>query len=150
MEWQRYDYRISTEPSRLQRELIHELLRQHYWSKDVSSALVDKAIAGSLCFGLYRDDAQLGFARVVTDKATFAYLAEVWLDPELEEPALGEWLIATVLSHPDLQGLQRVLLSDPQVHELYRRHGFNAPAHPEHWLEIFNPELCREAPHILH
>lgn len=149
MEWQRYDYRISTDPDELHRALIQDLLRQHYWRKDVTEALVERVISGSLCFGLYRQGTQVGFARVVTDRATFAYLAEMWLAPGQTQAALDEWLLSCLLAHPDLQGLQRFLLCDPQTHETYRRHGFEPPAHPEYWLEIFNEELYREPPHAL-
>ncbi len=118
-------YVISTDPERLDRELIHAFLRTAYWSPNVPRDVVDRSIDNSLVFGLYdATGAQAGFARVVTDKATFAYLADVFVLDEHRGRGLGKWIVETVLAHPDLQGLRRIALGTQDAHSLYERYGF--------------------------
>src|SRR6202008_1949748 len=102
-------YDISTDPSRLQLEAIHAYLTRSYWSPGVPKHIVARAIANSLCFGIYLGDAQVGFARVITDKATFAYLADVFVLEEHRGQGLSKRLVAQIQAHPDLQGLRRFL-----------------------------------------
>ncbi|MGL4205778.1 MAG: GNAT family N-acetyltransferase, partial [Aeromonadaceae bacterium] len=111
MEWQRYEFRVSTDPRLLQLAVIHDFLRQTYWAKDVSVAQVRKALDGALCFGLYRGEAQIGLARVITDQATFAYLSDVFVLEAFQGQGLGQWLVSCILAHPELQGLRRILLA---------------------------------------
>jgi GNAT superfamily N-acetyltransferase len=129
----RYD--IATDPSRLDRRLIHRFLARSHWAKGIPLEVVERAIAGSLPFGLYRDGRQVGFARVVTDGATFAYLADVFVLPEERGKGLGRWLVETVLAHPQLQGLRRWLLGTRDAQALYRRCGFGAPPPPFAFME---------------
>jgi GNAT superfamily N-acetyltransferase len=118
-------YEISTDRDRLDVDYIHAFLTTSYWSPGVSREIVERAIAGSMCFGLYAPDgAQAGFARVVTDHATFAYLADVFVGEEHRGRGLGVWLVRTVLEHPDLQGLRRWMLATADAHDLYSRFGF--------------------------
>jgi GNAT superfamily N-acetyltransferase len=130
-------YEISTDPARLDLDLIHGYLREAYWSPGVPRDVVKRSIARSLCFGLYAPDgAQAGFARVVTDGATFAWIADVFvLDPHRGR-GLGVWLMETVLAHPDLQGLRRIVLATKDAHELYERFGFVPLPTPERWMSV--------------
>jgi GNAT superfamily N-acetyltransferase len=119
-------YEISTDPARLDRAAIHRFLRTSYWSPGIERELVDRGIDNSLPFGLY-DPAggQAGFARVITDRARFGWLADVFVLPAHRGRGLGVWLVETVLSHPDLSGL-RLLLATRDAHTLYERFGFSA------------------------
>jgi len=135
-------YRISTDPALLDVPLIHRFLsRESYWARDVPLSVVQRAIEHSLCFGLYAPDGQVGFARVVTDRATFGYLADVFVLAAHRGQGLGRGLIAAVMAHPDLQGLRRFLLATRDAHGLYRRFGFTAPAHPQVLMERHDPAI---------
>jgi GNAT superfamily N-acetyltransferase len=128
-------YEISTDRDRLDLDYIHAFLTTSYWSPGVPRDTVAKAIAGSLNFGLYAaDGAQAGFARVVSDYATFGYLADVFVDPDHQGRGLGVWLVETVLAHPDLQGLRRFLLATADAHSLYARFGFAPLDAPERYM----------------
>ena len=144
MEWQRYEFRVSTDPRLLQLAVIHDFLRQTYWAKDISVAQVRKALDGALCFGLYRDEQQIGLARVITDQATFAYLSDVFVLEEFQGQGLGQWLVSCILAHPELQGLRRILLATQDAHGLYRKLGFSELAQPEQMMEIRNSALGPE------
>lgn len=138
--WQRGDYAISTERSRLDCQLIHDFLSNHsYWAKGRSLDKVQRSIENSLCFGLYKtmadENLQIGFARVVTDYATFAWLADVFVLEAYRHQGLAQWLLETIVAHPDLQGLRRWLLATRDAHELYRRFGFSELAEPARWME---------------
>jgi GNAT superfamily N-acetyltransferase len=129
-------YEISTDPARLDLDLIHRFLsREAYWSPGVPRDVVERALANSLCFGLFAPGgAQAGFARAVTDRATFAYLADVFVLPEHRGRGLGVWLVETVLAHPDLQGLRRIELATVDAHGLYERFGFEPLRRVERFL----------------
>ena len=134
-EWRRGDYAISTDRSRLDLDVIHRFLSEDaYWSPGVSRDVVERSIRNSLCFGLYDDEGQVGFARVVTDCAAFAYLADVFVLPDHRGRGLGKWLVETVLEHPDLQGLRRFFLGTADAHSLYERYGFR-PVDPKRMME---------------
>ena len=137
MEVTRGQYSISTEPRRLDIDAIHAFLSRSFWAEGIPKELVAKAIANSLCFGLFDGPSQVGFARVVTDRATFAYLCDVYVLESHRGGGLGKWLIETVMAHPDLQGLRRFQLVTRDAHGLYSRHGFAGPRHPERYMEIF-------------
>ena len=131
MEWKRDDYRISTDPKLLDCDAIHAFLRTAYWSPNVPRKVFDRSLENSLVFGLYDPEGkQAGFARVVTDRAVFAYLADVFVVDGHRGRGLGTWLVETVLSHPDLQGMRRIALGTRDAHGLYTRFGF-APADPD-------------------
>ena len=132
-------YDISTDPSRLQLDTIHAYLTRSYWSPGVPKDVVARGIANSLCFGIYQGEAQLGFARVITDKASFAYLADVYVLEEHRGQGLSKRLLEQILAHPDLQGLRRVLLATADAHGLYAQFGFKALAAPDRMMEIRNP-----------
>jgi len=129
-------YDISTDPTRLQPAAIHAYLTRSYWSPGIPQEVVERAIANSLCFGIYLGPAQVGFARVVTDKATFAYLADVYVLEEHRGQGLSKRLVETIQAHPELQGLRRFLLATKDAHGLYAQFGFAAPARPENLMEM--------------
>ena len=130
-------YSITTDPRRLDIDAIHAYLSRSFWAEGIPRETVAKSIANSLCFGLFDDAAQVGLARVVTDRATFAYLCDVYVLETHRSQGLGKWLIETVMAHPDLQGLRRFHLVTRDAHGLYSRHGFEPPLHPERHMEIF-------------
>ncbi|HMU11272.1 MAG TPA: GNAT family N-acetyltransferase [Ferruginibacter sp.] len=126
------DLLISTDKTKLDVTLIHHYLcTESYWAKNIPIALVEKSIAGSFCFGIYHHDAQVGFARVITDHATFAYLADVFVLENYRGKGLSKWLMETIMSHPDLQGLRRWLLATRDAHGLYAQYGFVPLDKPE-------------------
>jgi len=135
MEWKRDGLTISTDRSRLDRGAIHEFLLGSYWARGIPRELVDRAIDNSLCFGLYDADRLVGFARVITDFATFAYLSDVFVLESHRGHGLGTWFMESVLSHPDLQNLRRWMLATADAHGLYRRVGFTALSKPERIME---------------
>ena len=130
------DYQISNEQARMDVDAIHAFLTRTYWARGIPRTTVERAIAHSLCFGVFREDAQVGFARVITDRATFAYLADVYLLEEHRGQGLARRLLQAVLAHPELQGLRRWLLVTRDAHPLYRQHGFEPVAHPDRMMEI--------------
>ena len=144
--WQKGDFLISTERHRLDREMIHDFLaRESYWAKGRDLEVVNRGIDNSLSFGIYHGRKQVGFGRVVTDYATFAWVADVFVVAEHRGQGLGKWLIEVMLSHPQLQGFRRWALSTRDAHELYRIFGFNELARPERWMERPDPNM-RESP----
>jgi GNAT superfamily N-acetyltransferase len=131
--WRQGEYVIDTDPGLLDLDVTHRFLSEEaYWSPGVSREVVERSIEHSLNFGLYRDGEQVGFARVVTDCATFGWLADVFVLDGHRGQGLGIWLVETVLSHPDLQGLRRIALATRDAHGLYARFGFA----PTRWPEI--------------
>lgn len=145
--WQRDEYEVSDERARLDLAAIHRYLSgESYWAAGISEALVARAIANSLCFGLYRGGLQVGFARVVTDRATYAYLCDVFVEGEHRGRGLGKWLVGCVLEHPDLQGLRRINLMTRDAHDLYRPFGFRAMPDASRYLEIHRPDVYKAAP----
>lgn len=134
-EWTRGEYAITTDPSRLDLGVVHGFLEDSYWARGVPKAVVERSVENSLCFGLYKGEKQIGFARIVTDRATFAYLADVFVLEGHRGRGLGKWLMEVVLSHPELQGLRRWMLATADAHELYRGYGFRELGNPEIFME---------------
>jgi len=130
-------YWITTDTQKLDIDAIHAYLSRSFWAEGIPKETVAKAIVNSLCFGLFDGADQVGFARVVTDRATYAYLCDVYVLETHQGRGLGKWLIETVMAHPDLQGLRRFQLVTRDAHGLYSRHGFATPANPERQMEIF-------------
>jgi GNAT superfamily N-acetyltransferase len=123
--WRRGDYLISTDAARIDMDGLHRFLSEEaYWSPGVAREVVERSIQHSLNFGLYHGDEQVGFARVVTDYATFAWIADVYVLDGHRGRGLGKWLMETVLSHPDLKTLRRWILATADAHGLYARFGF--------------------------
>ena len=140
-EWRREKYLISTDRGRLDRSVIHRFLESSYWAKEIPREIVDRCIENSLCFGLYEGDGQIGFARVISDLSTFAYLADVFVIESARGEKLGVWLIETIMGHPQLQGLRRWMLATADAHGLYRKFGFTKLSRPERIMEIVDPDI---------
>ncbi|CDY76942.1 Histone acetyltransferase HPA2 and related acetyltransferases [Caballeronia glathei] len=136
MQWTKGPYRVTTDTGEFQFDVIHRYLSEvAYWSPGVAREKVERAARHSLAFGLFERDAQIGYARMITDCATFAYLADVFVLPEHQGRGLGTWLLECVLSHEDLQDLRRMMLVTSDAHGLYAKFGFSPPAHPERMME---------------
>ena len=134
------EFTVSTDPDRLQPSVIHKYLSEEsYWARERTFEQTATAIENSLPFAVYKSENLIGFARVVTDYATFAYLGDVFILPEFQEKGLGKFLIETILEHPDLQNFRRWILATRDAHRLYEKYGFAALRHPERWMEKCAP-----------
>ena len=139
--------RIDTSREALDRDMIHAFLaEQAYWSRGIPRDTVERAIEGSLCFGGYLDGRQVAFARVITDGATFGYLADVFVLPEHRGQVHAKTLMAAVMAHPQLQGLRRFSLATLDAHALYAGFGFTAPARPQNLMEKLDPDIYTRQP----
>jgi len=133
-------FQISTDKSLLDLNLIYNYLdKESYWAQGIPLERVEKAIENSFCFGIYSGSEQAGFARVITDKATFAYLCDVFVLSKYRRLGLSKWLIQTIVQHPELQGLRRWSLATADAHGLYRQFGFTELSKPHVWMEIHSP-----------
>ena len=137
-------YEISTDRSLLDVTLIHEFLRSSYWAQGIPRAVVEKSIQNSLCFGAFLDGRQVGFARVITDLATLAYVADVFVVPEHRGRGISKLLIRAILDHPELQGLRRFLLATRDGHKLYAQFGFQPLTHPEYFMTVHKPNVYQD------
>ena len=140
----RGEYEISTDRQRIDIATVHAFLTQSYWSPGIPREVVERAIANSLCFGVYHGAQQVGFARVVTDKATFAYLADVFILESHRGNGLSKWLMGFITGHEELQGLRRFLLATKDAHGLYAQFGFEALANPSLIMESLKPDVYRQ------
>jgi GNAT superfamily N-acetyltransferase len=139
-EWQNGEFIISTDRSRLQIDRIHKYLSEEsYWAKERTREQTETAIKNSLSFGVYKGEKQIGFARVVTDYATFAYLGDVFILEEFRGRGLSKWLMETIINHPELQGLRRWILATKDAHTLYEKFGFAELRFPMRWMEKTAP-----------
>ena len=134
------EFTVSIDPNLLQIAVIHKYLSEEsYWAKERTKEQTVTAIKNSLPFGVYKGEDQVGFARIVTDYATFAYLGDVFILPEYQGKGLGRFLMKTILEHPDLQGFRRWILATKDAHTLYEKYEFSALRHPERWMEKTAP-----------
>lgn len=141
---QKDDFIISTDKSKIDIVAVHNYLcNESYWAKNIPIDVVKKSIEGSCCFGLYNKNEQVGFARVITDHATFAYLADVFIAAAYRGRGLGKWLMEVIMKHPELQGLRRWLLATRDAHGLYAKSGFIPLDKPE---RIMGLKLFEEYP----
>ena len=138
-EWTRGDYTISTDPRRLDLDVIHGFLTRSYWAEGRSRERVALSIAHSLPFGLYHPSGQVGFARVVTDGVTFGWVCDVFVDEAERGRGVGDLLMGTIATDPRLVGLRRLALATRDAHGLYERHGFGPLVNPERWMERRRP-----------
>ena len=144
--WQQGEYTISTDQSRLDLNLIHDFIsNQTYWGRGRSRDVVKRSIENSLAFGVYHGDRQVAFARIVTDYATFAWVADVFVMPDYRGRGLSKWLMEVIIAHPRLQGFRRWVLATKDAHGLYERFGFSELHRPERWLERPDPKM-QESP----
>ncbi|HEY1728741.1 MAG TPA: GNAT family N-acetyltransferase [Candidatus Baltobacteraceae bacterium] len=140
--WSRDGYAISTDPARLDPGAVHAYLsKESYWATGIPRDVVERSLRNSLCFGLYWDEAQIGFTRVVTDYATMAYVGDVFVLPEHRGRGLSKWMMECVLHHPELQHLRRWILVTRDAHGLYRKFGFTALKRPEGYMELHDPDI---------
>jgi GNAT superfamily N-acetyltransferase len=140
--FERDGFTISTDPDRLDLQAAHAYLaNEAYWSRGIPFAVFRKSVENSLCFGVYQGERQVGFARAISDFATFAYLADVFILEEQRGRGLGKWLVECILSHPALQGLRRWMLVTLDAQGLYAQYGFQPLANPERIMEIVDPEI---------
>lgn len=146
LEWRRDDYCVTTDPGRVDHDAVHAFLTQSYWAQGISRDLVQRSIEASIPFSLFAGERLAGFARVVTDSATVAYLGDVFVLPEFRSRRLGVWLMECVSAHPELQGLRRWILLTRDAHGLYEKVGFTSLRTPERWMERWDPEVYRWRP----
>ena len=139
------DYEITSDPARFDLDAIHAFLSQTYWATGIPRATVERAIANSVCFSVLQDGAQVGFARMITDKATFAYLSDVYVLEAHRGKGLARRIMDAVRQHPELQGLRRQLLATRDAHGLYEKYGFKPLAAPERMMEVLVPDIYRKA-----
>lgn len=133
-------FNISTDKELLDFDMIFNYLSgESYWSKGIPVEKVRISIANSMCFGVYKDGRQVGFARVITDKAVFAYLCDVFILEEFRGSGLSKWLVQTIVAHSELQGLRRWLLATADAHRLYSQFGFEPLNKPDNWMGIYTP-----------
>jgi GNAT superfamily N-acetyltransferase len=148
-EYQRGNYWISTDPQRLDLEVIHGFLQHSYWSPGIPRAIVAAAVRNSYCFGLFDQDQQIGFARVVTDFASVAYLADVFVLPAYRGQGLATWLMECVVTCPALRLVRNMLLATRDAHNLYRKVGFETIESPDKWMIYPRPPAWRRPEMII-
>jgi GNAT superfamily N-acetyltransferase len=140
--WRKDDFLISTDPALLNIPLIHDFIsNQSYWGQGRKIETVQRALNNSLNFGLYKHDEQVGFARVVTDYCTFAWLADVFVLEGQRGTGLSKWLMEVIISHPQLVNMRRWVLATKDAHGLYAQFGFKPLLQPERWMEWFNEQV---------
>jgi GNAT superfamily N-acetyltransferase len=139
--WSKADFEISTDPLRIDVDVVHQFLTNSYWAQGIPIETVRRSIENSICFGIYHGQQQVGFARIISDRATFAYLADVFVLPLHRGRGLSLWLMECIMGHPDLQGLRRWMLATRDAHGLYAHYGFAALNKPQRWMELHNPDV---------
>ena len=139
--WTRGDFEISTDPARVDVDVVHAFLTNCYWAKGIPAETVRRSIENSICFGVYHGKQQVGFARVITDRATFAYLADVFILQAYRGRGLSKWLMECIVGYPGLRGLRRWMLATQDAHGLYAQFGFTAVKAPERWMEVHRPDI---------
>lgn len=141
---QQGDFSISTDKSKLDLQAIHHFLsKESYWSQNIPFETVKTASENSLAFGVYHQQKQIGYARIVSDYATVAYLGDVYILPEFRGQGLSKWLMATIMNHPNLQGLRRWILLTADAHGLYKQYGWTEITKPDRWMELHNPDVYK-------
>ena len=139
IETHRDPFTISNDSARLDMDVILDFFTRAYWTQGRPREQTERAFANSLVFGVYEDTKQVGVARVISDYAIFAYICDVFIHEDYRAHGLGKWLIATIMAHPDLQGLRRWTLVTRDAHGLYKQYGFDSLANPDGWMEILRP-----------
>ena len=139
--WSQGDYEISTDPARVDISMVHDFLTNSYWAKGIPLETVRRSIENSITFGIYHSQKQVGFARIISDQATFAYLADVFILPAYRGRGLSRWLMECIIAHPDLQALRRWMLATKDAHGLYAKFGFTPIKTPDSWMEIHRPDV---------
>jgi N-acetylglutamate synthase-like GNAT family acetyltransferase len=135
------EFTVSTDPKRVDLGLVHSFLTECYWAKGIPRDVVSRSIENSLSFGVYRGSQQVGFARVISDRATFAYIADVFILPQYRGHRLAKLLMQCIMEHPELQDLRRWSLATRDAHGLYAQFGFKPVTKPEMWMEVHRPDV---------
>lgn len=148
MEYRRGKFLLSTDPAQLDISLIHSFLTKSYWAKGISLEVVARSIENSLCFGIYADGKQVGFARVVSDFATYAYIGDVFVLDSFRGHGLGKWMMESIMRHPLLQGLRRWTLLTRDAHGLYAQFGFTPLKAPDRYMELHDPEVYQRTTEV--
>ncbi|MBI1729583.1 GNAT family N-acetyltransferase [Candidatus Acetothermia bacterium] len=138
------EYRISTDRRLLDLTMIHGFLKAAYWCEGIPSEVIQRSIENSLCFGIYNGKTQVGFARVITDYATFAYIGDVFVLESHRGRGLSKWLMQAIVEHPELQGFRRWLLATRDAHGLYKQFGFKPLKSPDRFIERWSPNLYKK------
>lgn len=146
MNWVRGTFTVTCDPAKLDRALVAEFLASTYWAKGIPAPTVERSLEQSLCFALLDGERQIGLARVITDRATIAYLGDVFVIPEYRGRGLAKWLMECVMHHPELQGLRRWVLATRDAHGLYAQFGFTPLKKPEIFMERHDPNAYETAP----
>jgi ribosomal protein S18 acetylase RimI-like enzyme len=141
VEYRRDSYRITTDPNQIDVDAVHAYLTQSYWARGIPRETVAKSIRGSICFGLFDGPRQIGLARVITDRATFAYLCDVYVLEGYRGRGLARWLMEAIVAHPELTGLRRFVLVTRNASGLYEKFGFAPLRRPEGYMEIVRPDI---------
>ena len=144
LEQRRGEFLLSTDRDLLDLDVIHGLLTESYWAKGISREVVARSILNSLCFGVYKEARQVGFARAISDFATYAYLADVFVVDAYRGHGLGKWMMEVIMEHPQLQGLRRWTLATRDAHALYAQFGFTPLKKPENFMELHDPNVYQE------
>lgn len=144
MEWTKDDFIITTDKSLIDVNYVHWFLTSSYWAEGIPIETVQRSIDGSLCFSVVYLNHQIGFARVITDEATFAYLADVFIDQNFRGKGLSKWLMEVIMSYPGLQGLRRFMLATRDAHGLYLQFGFQSLDYVDRWMHIRNPDVYKK------
>ena len=140
-EWVKGQFLVSCDPNKLDVDLIHQFLSQAYWSENIPKPTLQRSLQGSLCFSLLYKEQQIGFARVISDFATIAYLGDVFVLANYRGQGLSKWMMECVLAHPELQGLRRWVLATADAHGLYEKFGFTALKRPQAFMERHDPNV---------
>jgi GNAT superfamily N-acetyltransferase len=143
MEYRKDDFLVTTDKSRINIDYVHGFLTNSYWAKDIPVDTVKRCIDGAICFAVFDGEQQVGFARVITDEASFAYLADVFIDEKYRGHGLARWLMEVILAFPSLQGLRRFLLATRDAHGLYEKMGFKRIENMEPWMQIHWPDVYK-------
>jgi GNAT superfamily N-acetyltransferase len=141
VEQRKGEFLLSTDPERLDLGEIHAFLTNSYWAKGIPREVVARSIKNSLCFGIYSEGKQVGFARVISDFATYAYIGDVFVLHSFRGRGLGKWMMECIMKHPLLQGLRRWSLATRDAHDLYAKFGFARPKRPEIYMEIYHADI---------
>lgn len=145
IEVKRESFTISSDPKLLNVDFVHKFLREEsYWAKNIPREVVQKSIDHALCYGVYEEGRQVGFARVITDYSTVAYLSDIFIIESYRGKGLSKWLVEVIMSHPELQHLRRWMLLTLDAHDLYRKFGFEHPKNPEWYMEKVTPNVYQK------
>jgi GNAT superfamily N-acetyltransferase len=145
MQWTRDNYLITTDAAKVDIDVVYDYLsRESYWAKDIPREIVERAVRNSMCFCVLHDHALIGFARVTSDRATVAYLGDVFVLAAHRGRGISKWLMECILGHPELQGLRRWMLGTFDAHGLYEKYGFTPLKAPARWMEIHRPDVYRK------